>query len=49
MCVPEFCCMKITQEIRDYAAERGVTAENALTAGMEEKAAEFREHECRQP
>ena len=36
--------MKITQDVRDYAAEKGVAADaNALTKGMEEKAKEFRD------
>jgi phosphomethylpyrimidine synthase len=35
--------MKITQDVRDYAAEKGVAAETeALAQGMAEKAAEFR-------
>ena len=35
--------MKITQEVRDYAADRGVNAEDeALRRGLEEKADEFR-------
>ena len=41
MCGPHFCSMKITQEVRDYAAQSGVDAEAALTRGMEEKAVEF--------
>lgn len=47
MCGPHFCSMKITQEIRDYATQRGMTPGDALTAGMSEKAAEFREREQR--
>ena len=35
--------MKITQDVRDYAAEHGVEDAGALEAGMAEKAAEFRE------
>jgi len=42
MCGPKFCSMRITQDVRDYAAEHGVDAEHALEAGMAEKAAEFR-------
>ncbi|GIX39358.1 MAG: phosphomethylpyrimidine synthase [Silanimonas sp.] len=43
MCGPHFCSMKITQDVRDYAAEKGVAAETeALARGMAEKAAEFR-------
>ncbi len=43
MCGPHFCSMKITQDVRDYAAEHGVEAEAALQSGMAEKAAEFRD------
>jgi len=41
MCGPHFCSMKITQDVRDYAAQHGVSAEQALTQGMQEKAVEF--------
>ena len=41
MCGPHFCSMKITQDVRDYAAKQGVDAQTALTKGMEEKAVEF--------
>ncbi|MBX3710797.1 MAG: phosphomethylpyrimidine synthase ThiC [Lysobacter sp.] len=43
MCGPHFCSMKITQDVRDYAAEHGVDEAKALEAGMAEKSAEFRE------
>jgi phosphomethylpyrimidine synthase len=42
MCGPKFCSMKITQDVRDYAAEHGTGEIEALAEGMEEKAAEFR-------
>ena len=42
MCGPKFCSMKITQDVRDYAAEHGVEETAALDEGMAEKAAEFR-------
>ena len=42
MCGPHFCSMKITQDVRDYAAELGVQEEAALVAGMKEKAEEFK-------
>ena len=43
MCGPHFCSMKITQDVRDYAADKGVSdAAEALEKGMAEKAAEFR-------
>jgi len=42
MCGPNFCSMKITQDVRDYAAEKGIeNMDQALSAGMEEKADEF--------
>jgi phosphomethylpyrimidine synthase len=44
MCGPKFCSMRITQDVRDYAAKHGITSEIALTAGMEEKSREFVEH-----
>ena len=43
MCGPKFCSMKITQDVRDYAAEHGVDETAALDEGMAEKAAEFRQ------
>ena len=41
MCGPHFCSMKITQDVRDYAAAHGMGAEKALEVGMREKAEEF--------
>ena len=41
MCGPHFCSMKITQDVRDYAATLGVPEAEALQKGMTEKAAEF--------
>ena len=41
MCGPHFCSMKITQEVRDYAAKQGITEIAALKQGMEVKAIEF--------
>jgi len=43
MCGPNFCSMKITQDVRDYAAEHGVDESSALETGMADKAREFRE------
>ena len=43
MCGPKFCAMKITQDVREYAANRGVAVETAFDQGMEEKSREFRE------
>ncbi|MCC2638138.1 MAG: thiC [Moraxellaceae bacterium] len=42
MCGPKFCSMKITQEVRDYAAQKGVEEKAAVDAGMEEQAVRFR-------
>ncbi|SER54873.1 phosphomethylpyrimidine synthase [Nitrosomonas sp. Nm51] len=42
MCGPHFCSMKITQDVRDYAARQGVSEDEALKQGMDEKAAEFK-------
>ena len=41
MCGPHFCSMKITQDVREYAAKLGVDDEAALARGMEAKAIEF--------
>jgi phosphomethylpyrimidine synthase len=41
MCGPHFCSMKISQEVRDFAAQKGVGVEVALEAGMKDKAQEF--------
>jgi phosphomethylpyrimidine synthase len=43
MCGPKFCSMQITQEVRDYARGKGMSEEAAVAAGLEEKAAEFRQ------
>lgn len=42
MCGPKFCSMRITQDIREYAAEKGLQEDEALKAGMKQKAEEFR-------
>jgi len=41
MCGPHFCSMKITEDVRKYAAEQAISEEEALLAGMAEKSAEF--------
>jgi phosphomethylpyrimidine synthase len=41
MCGPHFCSMKISQDVRDYAAKKGISDEEALTKGMQEKSIEF--------
>ncbi|MFN2309706.1 MAG: phosphomethylpyrimidine synthase ThiC [Gammaproteobacteria bacterium] len=43
MCGPNFCSMKITQDVRDYAASQGLTEGEALAKGMQEKAVEFKQ------
>jgi phosphomethylpyrimidine synthase len=43
MCGPKFCSMKISQDVRDYAAEQGIgDIDVALDTGMQEKAEEFK-------
>ncbi|MCU0238360.1 MAG: phosphomethylpyrimidine synthase ThiC [Pyrinomonadaceae bacterium] len=42
MCGPHFCSMKITQDVREFAAKEGIEEEKALAVGMAEKAAEFK-------
>lgn len=44
MCGPKFCSMKISQDVRRFAEERGLTESEALAAGMAAKSAQFREH-----
>ncbi|HVY70640.1 MAG TPA: phosphomethylpyrimidine synthase ThiC [Verrucomicrobiae bacterium] len=41
MCGPHFCSMKITEDVRKYAAEQGITTEQALEQGMAAKSKEF--------
>ncbi|WP_341676573.1 phosphomethylpyrimidine synthase ThiC [Niveibacterium sp. SC-1] len=41
MCGPHFCSMKITQDVRDFAAAQGVSENEALQKGMEVKSVEF--------
>jgi len=43
MCGPHFCSMKITQDVRDFAAKIGLDEQAALEAGMAEKADEFKQ------
>ena len=42
MCGPKFCSMKITQEVREYAAQHGIDTAAALEEGMAVKSAEFK-------
>ena len=41
MCGPHFCSMKITEDVRKYAAEQGLAEGEALQKGLEEKSREF--------
>jgi phosphomethylpyrimidine synthase len=42
MCGPKFCSMELTQQVREFAASRQLGDQEAIAAGMEEKAVEFR-------
>ena len=41
MCGPHFCSMKITQDVRDYAAQKEIDGQAPLGVGVKEKAEEF--------
>ncbi len=41
MCGPKFCSMRISQDVRDYAAQRGLGSREGVEAGMAEKSAQF--------
>ena len=43
MCGPHFCSMKISQDVREYAASKGLETRDALAKGMQEKAGEFKD------
>ena len=43
MCGPHFCSMRITEDVRKYAAEHVITENEALEKGLKEKAKEFAE------
>ncbi|MDJ0835968.1 MAG: phosphomethylpyrimidine synthase ThiC, partial [Acidobacteriota bacterium] len=43
MCGPKFCSMKITQDVRDFAAQKDLDVNQAIEKGMEEKSAEFKQ------
>jgi len=44
MCGPKFCSMKISHELREYAADKDVTEEQARTKGMAEMSEVFKAH-----
>ncbi|KAF3977676.1 MAG: phosphomethylpyrimidine synthase ThiC [Methylococcales symbiont of Iophon sp. n. MRB-2018] len=43
MCGPHFCSMKISQDVREYAKEKGIKEDEALKQGMDEKSKQFRD------
>jgi phosphomethylpyrimidine synthase len=43
MCGPHFCSMKITEDVRKFAAEQGLNENEAIEKGLEQKAKEFAE------
>jgi phosphomethylpyrimidine synthase len=43
MCGPHFCSMKITEDVRKYAAEQGIAESQAIEKGLQEKSKEFAE------
>ena len=43
MCGPKFCSMKITEAVREYAQNKGVSADDAIAVGMQEKSAQYRD------
>ena len=43
MCGPQFCSMKITQDVREYALEKGINEHQAIEQGMAEKSREFKD------
>ncbi|HEY9155659.1 MAG TPA: phosphomethylpyrimidine synthase ThiC [Opitutaceae bacterium] len=42
MCGPQFCSMKITEDVRRFAEEQGLQSAEAIEAGMRKKSDEFR-------
>jgi len=43
MCGPKFCSMKISQEVRDFAAVNEIKDDEVFAKGMEEKSKEFKD------
>ena len=43
MCGPHFCSMKITEDVRKYAAEQGLSDDEVVASGLKQKSAEFTE------
>ena len=44
MCGPNFCSMKISQDVRNYAKENNLETEAAIEKGMQEKSEQFKKH-----
>lgn len=42
MCGPHFCSMRITQDVREYARQKGLSEQEVIDVGLQEKAEEFR-------
>jgi len=49
MCGPHFCSMELTQQLRQYAEEKGLTTAEAIEAGLDEKARAYRHEEAEGP
>ena len=43
MCGPQFCSMKITQDVRDFARQKGLEEQQALEEGLRQKGEEYRQ------
>jgi phosphomethylpyrimidine synthase len=43
MCGPQFCSMRITEDVRRFAKEQGIPENQAIASGLEQKAQEFRQ------
>ena len=43
MCGPHFCSMKITEDVRKFAAQQKISEEEVLRVGLEQKAKDFKE------
>ncbi len=43
MCGPKFCSMEISQQLREFAEEKGLDTEEAVEAGLLEQSKAFEE------
>ena len=46
MCGPHFCSMKVTEDVRKFAAQQKISEEQALQVGLEQEAKEFKQAQC---